>query len=150
MRKELIKEATVLMKKEAFVGVTPFTPNPESEYKDVNNYLREYGNRLASSALGVLPGGVLTVIGVSRGHPGLTAVGAGTTLAGAIVGDYKGLRKHEREHNPEAKLTGPGQYLGRNAGSLVGSAVIPIFGGMAGDYLVSRHLQDKALDKKND
>lgn len=146
-RQNLKKEAEGLIK-EAFWGVTPLKPNPEQEYNSFGNYARETINRWGGGIVGSMPGlgiglGAMTALSSpkTRALTGpLATVGLGTAAAGGLLGNYRSLKKHEKEHSPDKKTTTPGQYAGRLVGDLAVSAVgVPILG----DYITSRHLQDR-------
>ena len=120
--------------------VAPFRTDNET-YNTPGGHMREYGNRIVGSAIGGVGAGILG--GLVGGRKGATIAGT----AGGIVGNLTSL--HKSEDMAKVKRTDLGQYLARMIGDTVGSKVIPIVGGGAADYAISRKLQDHSVPEED-
>lgn len=142
-------KATLIFNKLAFITVTPFKVKDKEELKSVRGYAKEIGNAavssLAGGLTGALAGGLLgTIGGIVTKDPKMALIGLGIATgigggAGGFVSSIRGVRKTEQEAG--VKPMSSGKFLGRLAGGLLASPV-PIVGSLAGDYFVSRHLQE--------
>lgn len=143
-------KAQVVFNKLAFIAVTPFKVKDEKELKSGKGFTKETGNQMASGFTGALAGGVVgAVLGAAAGAGGgggtegaLAGAGIGASLlggVGGVVSSIRGVRKTEREAGVQPM--GVNKFLGRTLGRVV-SAPVPVVGSLAGDFVVSRHLQD--------
>lgn len=142
-------KAQVVFNKLAFIAVTPFKVKDEKELKSGKGFAKETGNQMASGFTGALAGGVVgAALGAAAGIPGggtegaLAGAGIGASLlggVGGVVSSIRGVRKTEREAGVQPM--GVNKFLGRTLGRVV-SAPVPVVGSLAGDFVVSRHLQD--------
>ena len=135
--------------KKAYFALAPFKTKSGTPYDSAAGYGAEYGNQLVGTLAGGVPGlavagaGALLAGKLPNVGVGLAGLGAAGAIAGSLVGGYRSLRKSEKQNHPDIKQTTPGKLLGRVGGSVLGGAVIPMVGGIAGDYAVSRHMQDR-------
>lgn len=156
------------MNKKAFY--TPFDVKSRKEYYSSEGYLKELGNTtlsaLAGGAMGGVAGGAVGAglaaaiwAGLPAGYKknlelpaalmgGAALGGLPGMLVGGVVGDYKSMRKTEREAGVD--VTRPLGYIGRKLGSsLTGTIIpIPVVGPAIGDYVVSRKMLDNRMGKE--
>jgi len=128
-----------VLEKLAFIAVTPFNVTNKKELESKKGYLKEVGNRVAGSIGGSLTGatiagllGAAIAAGVIKIKPNtadffnvkdIAALAALTAAPiGSIAGDYKSLRKTEREAGVDPSTFG--KYLARGLGSATGTNII--------------------------
>ena len=151
-------KAQAVFEKLSFITAHPWDAGKKKDYKSVGNYAREYGNRITlhivGGGLGAAGGAAIGgLVGLALKNP--KAGAAAGAIAGGVTGtysaDYQSIRRSEKEQGIKpAKRTHVGRYVGRMVGSSVGGAVVPLVGGLAGDYVVSREMQEKksSFDKE--
>ena len=145
------------IEKKAFVGLTPFNIRDKETFHSTEGYMKEVGNRtagmFAGAAAGALTGGIVgtTLAGQGMG----TAAGImGGGIVGMLTGDYKSVRKGEREAGVRQSTIG--EHIGRNIISNIGTSVgtrlaggsVGALAGVGTDYVVRKKMKEVESGKK--
>lgn len=131
-----------MYKKADLPAVNPFK-KPKSKYFDydtLSSFLKEVLTRRLNAVMYGIPGYIATRTLVKGPAGGAVATFGG--LSSALLGDYAGLKKFEKEMYGK-HLSGGTQYLKRVGLNMIPSLFFGIPGHVLGDYVISRKFLNK-------